>query len=63
VADALTELGDFIRLGRTDADGKAKELLGALLGRWPPAGPQLPNAVPRALLTALRRVAWAYSSP
>jgi len=32
MADALTELTDFIRLGRTDLDGKAKELLGALFG-------------------------------
>ncbi len=32
MADALTELAEFIRLGRTEADGKAKELLGALFG-------------------------------
>lgn len=32
VADALHVLADFIRLGRTDSDGKAKELLSALFG-------------------------------
>jgi 5-methylcytosine-specific restriction protein B len=32
MADALTELAEFIRLGRTDANGKARELLANLFG-------------------------------